>query len=123
MENDNEKEGVDSTTDPKNVVFVRGFLVRFVLGALPISLLAVVLPNLRSAMTLVFAWFFVVCIIGAGLDVKFGRKVAFDPRPAAARSRSRPPRRSGRRVRWLRRAEANSPVRVSLFPVRGRAGS
>ncbi len=74
----NEHETKEPKAESKRAVFVRGFLIRFLFGAIPISLAVLIRPDLRSVMALAAAWFFVICMIGASLDVKFRRSVTFD---------------------------------------------
>lgn len=80
MSNENEPEEEATGDVTKQTVFVQGFLVRFVLGGAPIGLIGLIKPDFRPLMMLTLAWFFVVCIIAAGLDVKRGRRVAFNLR-------------------------------------------
>jgi hypothetical protein len=80
MSSENEPDGEDERESSKPVVFVRGFLIRFVLGAIPIGLIGLIRAEFRPLMMLTMAWFFVVCVIGGGLDVKRGRRVALNLR-------------------------------------------
>ena len=77
MTDEDQQDSNREQTEARNIIFVRGFLVRFLLGGTPIGLIAVLRTELRAIMALTFAWFFVICIIGAAMDVKFKRKVSF----------------------------------------------
>ena len=59
-------------------MFVRGFFGRFLIGVVPISVIMLIRPDIRSAMVLVLAWYSVVCILLGVADVSLGRTMSFN---------------------------------------------
>ena len=80
MNDENEQSEQEGSQVSKRLIFARGFFTRYLIGAVPISAIALIRPDMRSIMVLALAWFFVVCMLGAAADVALGRQVAFSLR-------------------------------------------
>lgn len=80
MNEEEQNDSIEAREISKPVVFVRGFLLRFMVGLVPMGLIAVIRPDLRTVILLAIAWFFVVCILGGASDVVLKRAVRLDRR-------------------------------------------
>ena len=80
MNDDNEQEVSEEEKPSKPLVFVRGFLGRFLIGVVIILIIGLIRPDMRSALVLALAWYSIVCILGGVADVSMGRTMSFNVR-------------------------------------------